>query len=290
VKKARMLRELLNGSDINIAPMAHNALTAKLIEEAGFKLMYTSGNSITNTLLGYPDVGLMTLTENLNVVNYMVDVTTIPIVADIDTGYGNALNLYRTVKDFEKAGVAGIQVEDQVTPKRCGHYIGKQIISTKEMVNKIHAATDARRSDELVIFARTDALAVEGVEAAIERAQIYHEAGADGIFVETPSSRNDFELIGKALKGIPQLTNMAEGTRIPPISLEELKQMGFKVVGFSDLIIRTVIKNVQEVLSRISNDGDYKNCISLIAPWKERTRLTGFDYYRKMEEKYLDID
>src|ERR1022692_4114834 len=193
------LRQLLNGAGLIIAPGAYDALTARLIVDAGFPVVYATGAGISNSQLGLADVGLLTMTEMLEQTRKIVSAVTAPVIADIDTGYGNAVNLYRTVQEFVRAGVAAVQIEDQVIPKKCGHFAGKQILPFDESVLKIKAAIEARGCSNLVIIARTDAIAVEGFAEAMRRARAYHEVGADALFVEAPRTREELAEIGRGL-------------------------------------------------------------------------------------------
>ena len=285
--KAKGLRDLLAGEEIIIVPGAYNALVAKLIEEAGFKAVYASGAGITNTYLGDADVGLITMTEMLAVVRNIVLATHLPVIADIDTGYGNAINLRRTVREFEIIGVAGVQIEDQVTPKKCGHFAGKQVVSKEEMIKKIEAAVDVRTRDDLVIIARTDARAIYGLEEAIERARAYAEAGADVTFVEAPRSVEELRQIACSLEGIPQMANMVEGGCTPLVPAEELSAMGFKLVIYANMAMLAGLKAMQRALALLARDGTSAGFQEeLLITWEERQRLVGLKEVRDLEKKY----
>ena len=223
------LRQLLKSAEIIRSLGAHDVFSARLIEAAGLEAVFIGGFGTSASLLGLPDVGLLTLTEMADAVRRMAECVSIPVVADGDTGHGDLHNVARTVREFERAGAAGILLEDQVTPKRCGHFQGKQIIPADEMVLKLRAAIDARRDPEMVIVARTDARAVEGIDAAIERANRYGAAGADVCFIEAPTSRAELERIPREV-GYPLLVNMLSGGVTPILPVEELQRFGYKIV------------------------------------------------------------
>jgi len=225
----RRLRELLHSSTIIRSLGAHDVFTARLIESAGLETVFIGGFGVSASMLGLPDVGLLTLTEMAEAVRRMAQRVSIPVVADGDTGHGDLHNVARTVREFESAGAAGILLEDQVTPKRCGHFQGKQVIPSSEMVLKLRAAFDARREADFVVIARTDARAVEGIDAAIDRANRYAEAGADVCFIEAPQSRAELERIPREV-GKPLLVNMLTGGVTPILTVEELQQLGYKIV------------------------------------------------------------
>src|SRR5262245_39639651 len=229
---ARRLRELLSSPNVIQAPGAYDCLSARLIEAAGFPMVYMTGFGTSAAYLGRPDVGLLGMSEMVDNARRIADAVTVPVIADADTGYGNAINVIRTVQAYERAGVAGIHIEDQTAPKKCGHLEGKQLIPAAEMAQKLRAAVDARTSPDFVIIARTDARTVDGLDAALERALIYRDAGADILFVEAPESEREIETIAQELSGTPLLFNWAEGGKTPPVSLETLRQLGFRIVIF----------------------------------------------------------
>jgi 2,3-dimethylmalate lyase len=229
MKPTRRLRELLNGPDVIRSLGAHDVFTARLIEAAGLETVFVGGFGTSASMLGLPDVGLLTMTEMADAVRRMANRVSIPVVADGDTGHGDLHNVVRTVREFEAAGAAGILLEDQVTPKRCGHFQGKAVIPAAEMVLKLRAALDTRRDPDFVIVARTDARAVEGIDAAVERANRYGETGADVCFIEAPESRAELERIPRAV-GHPLLVNMLTGGVTPILTVEELQRLGYKIV------------------------------------------------------------
>lgn len=289
MNKCKDFQKLLHEPGSFILPGAYDAMSAKLIEEIGFKAIYATGAGISNAQLGWADVGLTSLKEVVDIVARMADVTNIPIVVDGDTGFGNAINVIRTVKEFERAGVAAIQMEDQVSPKKCGHFNGKEVISKEEMVGKIKAALDARKDENLAIMARTDAIAVNGVEDAIDRAFAYYEAGADIIFVEAPNTVEQLRQITSSLKGIPQVINLVEGGKTPLISLKEAEEIGFKIMLCANTALRSAIKGITESLRILKVEGSQENLLPLICTWEERQSLFKLGQIKEWEKKYLNI-
>lgn len=264
------LRELLAGEEMLLAPGCYDALGARLVEDAGFPAVYMTGFGSAASRLGRPDIGLMSLTEMVDNARRIAQAVDIPVIADADTGYGNPVNVIRTVREYEAAGVSAIHIEDQVMPKRCGHMEGKQVIAVEEAVAKIAAAVSARRSREFVVIARTDARAVEGLPAALERARRYREAGADMLFVEAPQSTEEIEAVAEAFVEVPLLFNYAEGGKTPPVSHEFLRSLGFQVVIFpiSTLLVATAA--MRDVLAQIRADG---------TPIKALPSILGFDEF-----------
>jgi carboxyvinyl-carboxyphosphonate phosphorylmutase len=280
------LRTLLAHPPTIVAPGAYDALSARLIEEAGFPAVYMTGFGIAASLLGRPDVGLTTLSEMVDSVRRIVQAVSIPVIADADTGYGNAHNVVRTVRDYEMAGVAGIQLEDQLFPKRCGHMNNKQVVPAEEMIGKIEAAVAARRSDDLVIIARTDARAVEGFESAIERARRYHAAGADMIFVEAPQSEDEIETVARELAGIPLFFNWAEGGKTPPVSLERLQTLGYRVVIFPVGSLLASTAAVRAHLQTLRRDGTPQAAMSQVTPFPEFLDFIGLPEIDRLDDQY----
>ncbi len=227
------LRELLARPDALVIPGAYDALSARLIVQAGFPAVYMTGFGTSASVLGQPDVGLLTMSEMVSRAAALAAVTAdVPLLADADTGYGNPINVRRTIREYERAGVAGLHIEDQVWPKKCGHMEGKQVIAMEEMVQKVRAAVDARQDPDFVIIARTDANAVTGLEDALRRGQAYREAGADVIFIEAPRSLEELRAIGQAFRGTPLLFNWAESGKTPLLSLSDIQALGFTLVIF----------------------------------------------------------
>jgi 2-methylisocitrate lyase-like PEP mutase family enzyme len=238
-----------------LAPGAYDAFSALLVEQAGFEAIYMSGASISYTQIGRPDVGLMSSSQVADIIGRVADRVSIPLIVDADTGFGNALNVQHTVRIFERMGASALQLEDQTAPKRCGHLAGKELVSTTEMVGKIKAAVDARDSDNTLIIARTDAIAVEGFDQAIARAHQYVEAGADVIFVEAPQSLEHMQAICDALPKTPLLANMVEGGKTPLLTREELSEMGFRLVIAPGAMVRAHAFMAKEFLSSLKADG-----------------------------------
>jgi 2-methylisocitrate lyase-like PEP mutase family enzyme len=239
-----------------IAPGVYDAFTALVASQAGFTTLYVSGAAIAYTRLGRPDIGLVSMTEVVDTLALIRERVNCHLIVDADTGYGNALNVVRTVREFERAGANAIQLEDQDFPKRCGHLDGKSLIPAQEMCGKIRAAIDARRSQDTLLIARTDAVAVEGFERAIERATLYHEAGADMLFVEAPRSHDDLTRIVKALGGkLPLLANMVEGGKTPTLPAAELEDIGFALVIFPGAIVRALGHMASEFYASLAANG-----------------------------------
>jgi 2-methylisocitrate lyase-like PEP mutase family enzyme len=249
------LRSRLAAAPVLVAPGVYDALTAHLAERAGFSAVYVSGAGIAYTRLGRPDIGLVAMSEVADTVTLIRDRVGSHIIVDADTGYGNALNVARTVRLFERAGANAIQIEDQAFPKRCGHLDNKTLIPEQEMVGKIKAALDARHSRDTLMIARTDAVAVEGFEPAIARAVSYRDAGADVLFVEAPKTRNELERIAPALKGVPLMANMVEGGKTPPLKAADLEALGFSLVIFPGGIVRAVARTAGEFYASLAANG-----------------------------------
>src|SRR5438093_9461828 len=240
------MRQLIARTGYTMVPGAYDTLTARLVEQAGFAAVYLTGGGYSRAN-GYPDLGLLTLGENVRFIGRTVEAVEIPVIADADTGYGNALNVIRTVREYEKAGVAAFHLEDQVSPKKCGHYEGKEVISRGEMIGKIKAAVDARQDPDLVIIARSDARAIEGLDAAIDRVNAYLEAGADVGFVEAPQTVDELRLVGQRLVG-PALANVFEGGKTPMLGASALEAMGFRLGIYPSQTHRAAVRAAPRVL------------------------------------------
>lgn len=286
MKKTEMFQQLLASKDTFILPGAFDAMTARIIEETGFKAIYATGAGISNAQLGWADVGLTTLTEITQVVSWMSEVTTVPIVVDADTGFGNAINMQRTVKVLEKAGAAALQIEDQVMPKKCGHFNGKEVISKDEMVGKIKAALDARTDDQLAIIARTDALGVLGFDEAIERANAYKEAGAHAIFVEAPTTYEQLSRITKEVSGIPHIINLVEGGKTPLVSRQEAQNLGFQIMLCANSALRGAIKGATDAMQILMRDESQENIHDVICTWEQRQELFKLKEIQQLEKQY----
>jgi 2-methylisocitrate lyase-like PEP mutase family enzyme len=253
---AETLRSRLARKPIVVAPGIYDSFTALVAMQAGFATLYVSGAAIAYTRLGRPDIGLVSMNEVAATVALIRDRVAAHLIVDADTGYGNALNVARTVREFERFGANAIQIEDQDFPKRCGHLVGKTLIPAAEMCGKLHAALDARRSRDTIIIARTDAIAVEGFDPAIERAIAYREAGADLLFVEAPKTREDLNRIVSALgKTAPLMANIVEGGKTPPLSAAELEAIGFALVIFPGGIVRALGRMASEYYASLATHG-----------------------------------
>jgi len=283
---AARLRELISRSEPVLAPGAYDALTARLIEQAGFPAVYMTGFGTAAALLGRPDVGLVTMSQMVDNARRITQAVDVPVIADADTGYGNAINVVQTVRDYERAGVAGIHIEDQVAPKRCGHMEGKQVIDGGEMAEKIRAAIEARSSPDFVIIARTDARAVEGLDATLRRGRLYREAGADMLFVEAPQTEEEVAAVAGAFPDTPLFFNWLEGGKTPPIPLARLKELGFRVIIFPLGAVLTVTKAVRRLLSQIREDGTPERATSQMVSFEDFLQVVGLPEIRELEKRF----
>jgi len=289
VKTTRILRNILVREETILVPGAYDALSAKILKQAGFEVIYMTGSGVTASLIGWPDVGILSMAEMVNQVRNIVNATDLPLICDADNGYGNAINVLRTVKEFERAGAAGIHIEDQVFPKRCGHFEGKQVIPAEEMAKKIEAAIYARKDKDFLIIARTDARSVLGLDEALRRANLYVDAGADMIFLEAPESLEELQTISGKLTHIPLLVNMVEGGKTPILPFEELKKMGFKIVLYPTSGIRAVAKILQELATHLKKHKDTKQFEERLVTFEGRNRITGLAQIKEMEKKFLRV-
>jgi 2-methylisocitrate lyase-like PEP mutase family enzyme len=279
------LRQAISERRALVVPGAANALTARIIEDLGFEAIYLTGAGLANTELGVPDIGLVTLTELARATSAITGEIALPLIVDADTGFGNAINVAHTVRILERAGAAAIQLEDQAFPKRCGHFAGKELIRAEEMVGKVQAAVDARHSRECLVIARTDARAVEGLEAAIERAQRYAEAGADVTFVEAPENAAELAEIPRWL-GVPQVANMVVGGRTPLATRDALAAMGYGLVLYANAALQASVLAMQEVLGALHRDGGLAAVSDRLASFAERQRLVGKPAWDALEERF----
>jgi 2,3-dimethylmalate lyase len=285
----RRLRELLAGPDPVVAPGAYDALSARLVEQAGFGVVYMTGFGSTASLLGRPDVGLLSAAEMVDNARRLVAAVDLPVIADADTGYGNAVNVVRTVRDYERAGVAGLHLEDQVSPKRCGHLAGKAVIGTAEMAGKIRAAAAARTDPDLVLIARTDAAAVHGLDDALDRARAYAEAGADLLFVEAPTSEADLARVADELRGVaPLVFNWAEGGRTPPLPLARIAELGFALVLFPIGTVLAATAGIRALLATLRADGTPAAALSGLPSFTEFTDLVGLPEINALGRRFAD--
>jgi 2,3-dimethylmalate lyase len=283
----RDLRNMLRPGAALLLPGVSNALAARIVADEGFEAAYVTGAGIANTFFGVPDIGLVTVTELAEHVAAIREAFAGPLVVDIDTGFGNAVNVTRTVALLERAGADALQIEDQVFPKRCGHFAGKHVIPTVEMVGKIKAAVDTRRDRDLLIVARTDAIAPEGYEAAVARAAAYHDAGADVTFVEAPTSMAQIADIPRQLPW-PQLINIVIGGRTPELPNEKLKELGYAGVIYANVALQAAVKGMQAALGELRRKGFMGDATTLVADFPERQRLVHKDEFDALELKYAD--
>jgi len=279
------IRSLLTGDEAVLLPGAMNALAARIIEDTGFKAIYVTGAGVTNASLGMPDLGLITATEIAEQTARIRDVTELPLIVDADTGFGNALNTQRTVRALERAGAGVIQLEDQTFPKRCGHFEDKAVVPAQEMIQKLHAAVDARASEDTLIMARTDAAATDGIDEAIDRANQYVEAGADISFVEGPRTPEDIARVAQAVPG-PKLINLVVGGKTPLLPLSDLGSMGYALVLYANAGLQAAILALQEVYGHLKQHGDLEDVIHRLADFSERQKVIRKDEFDRLEQKY----
>jgi len=276
MNNGKQLRSALQGSKAIVAPGVYDALTALLVEQAGFSCAYVSGASVSFTRIGRPDIGLTTLTEVADTVASIRERVELPLLVDADTGFGNALNVIRTVRILERAGATAIQLEDQTSPKRCGHLAGKTMVSSAEMVGKLKAAQDARRHDDTLIIARTDAIAIDGIDAALERANAYIEAGADVLFIEALRDLEQMQRVtGELSSRIPLLVNMVEGGRTPLMPAAELGALGFRLVIYPGAMVRVISFAAQEYLRELRDKGTTAGLLDRMNKFDQIMSLVG---------------
>jgi 2-methylisocitrate lyase-like PEP mutase family enzyme len=284
----RELRSMLRPGAALLLPGVADALAARIVADQGFPAAYVTGAGIANTILGVPDIGLVTVTELAEQVAAIRDAFPGPLVVDADTGFGNALNMVRTVKLLERAGADALQIEDQVFPKRCGHFAGKQVIPAAEMVEKLKAAVDTRRDPDLLIIARTDAIAAESYDAALGRADAYRAAGADVTFVEAPTSLEQIADIPRRLPW-PQLINIVLGGKTPELPNERLKELGYAGVIYANVALQSAVKGMQAALGELRRKGHMGDAAtSMVADFSERQRLVHKDEFDALERKYVE--
>lgn len=286
MRKTTLLRNLFADKKLIVAPGAHDALTAKVIEKVGFPAVYMTGYGQAASHLGKPDVGLLTLSEMVARASNIAEAVDVPVVADADTGFGNAVNVMRTVREYEKAGVAALQLEDQVAPKKCGHMTGRQVVPKEEMVGKIKAAVDARYDKDLMIIARTDARTVHGLNEALERAKAYEEAGADIIFVESPESVEEMKQITSTVKAYT-LANMVEGGRTPLLNNKELEELGYGIVIYPTASTYITAKTIFKLMETLKQTGTTESLIKDMVTFSEFNELIGLPQIRGLETTYV---
>lgn len=288
MRSALVLKNLVARRAAITVPGTANAMFARVIENLGFDAIYVSGAGIANMALGAPDIGLTTLTEVAEATAAIADAVSLPIIVDADTGFGNAVNMVRTIRMLERAGAAGIQIEDQVFPKKCGHFSGKEVIPTGEMVQKIKAAVDARVDVDIQIIARTDAAAVEGFDRAMERAHAFIEAGADMTFVEAPVTVEELARIPRELP-VPQIANIVFGGRTPDPGREQLGQMGFSLVLYANAALQAALKASYEVLEALKREGSLASVSHRLATFDERQKAVAKDHWDELESRYSAV-
>jgi len=285
------LRALLAGPELVQAPGAYDALGARIVEAAGFPAVYMTGYGSSAGLLARPDVGLLSAAEMVDNARRMAMAVSVPLIADADTGYGNPLNVQRTVAMYEGAGVAGIHIEDQVAPKKCGHMEGKQVIAAEEMAQKLRAAVRARRNADFVIIARTDARAVLGLDEAIRRGRLYAEAGADVLFIEAPESEEECAAVGRAFAGGPPLLfNWADSGKTPPLALERIRDLGYRLVIYPISTLLAATRAMQEVVATIAREGTPASYAGKMPRFAEFNDFIGLPAVRELEREFRVAD
>jgi 2-methylisocitrate lyase-like PEP mutase family enzyme len=285
MRSTQRLKAILERRAAVTVPGAANAMFARVIEDLGFEVAYVTGAGVANMHLGAPDIGLTTLTEVAGVVAGIADAVSLPIIVDADTGFGNAVNMVRTVRLLERAGAAGLQIEDQIFPKRCGHFSGKEVVPADEMVQKIKAAVDSRRDNDLQIIARTDARAIEGLNRAIDRARAFIDAGADVTFVEAPTSFEELARIPRELP-VPQVANIVFGGKTPDPGRERLAEMGFSIVLYANAALQAALKASYEVLGALKSEGSLRTVADRLASFEERQAAVSKDQWDALEARY----
>lgn len=282
MKKA--LKQMIDRKQLVEAPGVFDALSARIAETKGFPALYMTGYGTAAALFGYPDIGLLTMTEMVESAKRIADVVSIPMICDADTGYGNPVNIHRTVREFEKAGVSSIHIEDQEWPKKCGHMPGKKVIDTEDMIGKIKSALDARSSADFLIIARTDSLAVHGFEHAVERANLYAEAGADLVFIDAPTSRDQVSKIPARVPSKPSVINL--GPLTPNLSAKELEEMGYAVVIYPGVCLAAMVSGLMAELDYVKNKGAQRNYSEWTQSFAGLNELLGSSKFRLLEETY----
>ncbi len=285
MRPTQSIKQLFQRRDATMLPGTGNALFARIIEDMGFEAVYVSGAAVSNMNLGAPDLGLATMTEIVDATFRIAGACALPLIVDADTGYGNGLNVVRTVRMLERAGAAAIQLEDQIFPKRCGHFADKAVIPTDEMIQKIKAAVDTRLDGDLQIIARTDARAIDGIDSAIERALRFVEAGADVTFVEAPLDTNEMRRIADEIK-VPQIANIVFGGKTPDPGNAALKEMGFGGVLFANAALQASIRAAFDVLGSLKRTGSLSAVADRLATFDERQQAVSKDFWDRLDAKY----
>jgi 2-methylisocitrate lyase-like PEP mutase family enzyme len=280
------LKQLIGGGRCIVAPGVADAFGARMVAMEGFEACYMTGFGTSLTRLGMPDIGLLTMGEMVDNAARIADACAMPLVADADTGYGNPMNVRRTIREYERAGVAGVHLEDQSWPKRCGHLAGKRVVPIAEMEAKLKAAVDSRRDGDFVVIARTDAIAVEGFDAALERAERYRAAGADMLFVEAPTSMQQLETVGARLRGTPLLFNMAASGKTPDLDNATMARLGFRLAIFPNWLLLAAIPAMRRMLRELKTKGSVADIRGEVATFKEFTEIAGLPEVQELEARY----
>ncbi len=284
----QVLKQLLQRKTLLVAPGCFNGLSARLVEEAGFEAAYLSGGAVARSM-GIPDIGLVTMSESIERAVEVVSAIKIPIIADADTRYGNAVNLVRSVREFERAGVAAIHIEDQITPKRCGHLDGKEVIPRGEMEMKLEAALNTRSDPDFCIIARTDARGVNGFDDAIERARAFAKLGVDAIFVEAPQSEEELAEIPRRIPDVPLLVNVFKGGKTPMLPMQRLEQMGYRIAIYPSETQRAAIHAMRTTLATLKREGTTESIDTMLTTFKERDRVVALDDWQKIERQFMAV-
>jgi 2-methylisocitrate lyase-like PEP mutase family enzyme len=283
------LKELLKRNKLLIAPGCFDGISARLVQEAGFEAAYLSGGAVARSM-GVPDIGLVTMSESIERAAQVVSAINIPVIADADTGYGNAVNLVRAVREFERAGAAAIHIEDQVTPKRCGHLDGKEVVSLAEMEKKLEAALATRTDPDFCIIARTDARGVNGFEDAIKRGKAFAKLGVDAIFVEAPQSEAELEEIPRRIPDVPLLVNVFKGGKTPMLQAERLEAMGYRIAIYPSETQRAAIYAMRRALALLKKDGTTESMDDALTTFKDRDKIIDLEGWQKIERIYMAGD
>jgi 2-methylisocitrate lyase-like PEP mutase family enzyme len=285
----QVLKQLFKRDRLLVAPGCFDGLSARLVEETGFEAAYLSGGAVARSM-GIPDIGLVTMSEVIERAAQVVAAVKIPIIADADTGYGNAVNLVRSVREFERTGVAAIHIEDQITPKRCGHLDGKEVIPLAEMEKKLQAALASRSDPDFLIIARTDARGVHGFDDAINRGRAFAKLGVDAVFVEAPQSEAELEEIPRALQDVPLLVNVFKGGKTPMLPVERLQQMGYRIAIYPSETQRAAIHAMRQALELLKREGTTEKMDDALTTFKERDKVVGLDEWQQLEKRYMALN
>ncbi len=282
----QILKQLIKRNKLLVAPGCFDGLSARLVQEAGFEAAYLSGGAVARSM-GIPDIGLVTMSETIERAAQVVSAITIPVIADADTGYGNAVNLVRAVREFERVGVAAIHIEDQITPKRCGHLDGKEVISLDEMEKKLQAALATRTDPDFCVIARTDARGVHGFEDAIARGKAFAKLGVDAVFVEAPQSEAELEEIPRHIPDVPLLVNVFKGGKTPMLQVERLEKMGYRIAIYPSETQRAAIYAMRMALATLKKEGTTEGMDAALTTFKERDKIVELDRWQKIERLYM---